>query len=262
MSEWGGPVQESVDPSGFGWLLEEMRRLKTRVAELETRNPLENASIGKGGLRVYDGGGIDIEDGGRFRVRHPDDLGGDDAVYAGDIYDQDTGAYLGTGLMVEQPDGTDILMARTDVATGGTTVYLKDRNGWNVVETDPVRGGLALPWIPFVMAPAPVLSWENTTSTAFTTLYTGRARRVSPRAGVSFSGSCGGGTSGELRLLRDGVQVGDTLPIPAATAASSYVIFDLLDPLQGATSNIDLQARVTSGAGPVYAKVNWAEGRS
>ena len=54
--EWGGPVRPEGDPSGWGGELDFKREVRARLEALETRNPLQNASIGAGGL-VFRGDG-------------------------------------------------------------------------------------------------------------------------------------------------------------------------------------------------------------
>lgn len=120
-----------ADPSAAfsrGDVLREIRELKDRVRVLETARTLEAASIGRGGLRLLDGGSIRVADGGdvivtgggafiaedgsRIIARYAD---GSTAVHWGSTSDVVTGEDQGHGILVqdnEAGDQLDIFRAR------------------------------------------------------------------------------------------------------------------------------------------------------
>lgn len=59
-----------------------IKKLEQDVAIIQRTSRLSNASVGSGGLRIYDGGGIRVEDGGQFVV----DSGGQIALTNGGLF--------------------------------------------------------------------------------------------------------------------------------------------------------------------------------
>lgn len=208
-------------------------------------------------LNVVGGGQVQVRDGGRLRVLHPSN---DDAVYAGDIYSSDTGEYIGTGLLVEMPDGADILSARTG-QSGRRVLYIRDNSGVAVVWIDDAAArGLSRPTFSIPMHNAYWQSWGSTDSSSWTVLAHGSAQLWSAGFYTRYRAtSDGAGTSGQVRLVasHDGVDyviggpeaVGFTIAWHSESGAMPSQI-----PISGWV-DFRLEARVTSGTGRVHAAV-------
>lgn len=242
--------------SSPGWINREIREIKRELRELRAAKGLAAATVGEGGITIKGGGNLTIEEegdleiqGGRFRVRYPDDEGGDDAVFAGDVYaDDGAGPYQGSGLLVEQPDGTDILNVRSD-ATDGVNARMNDRNGFSAFMVDPA-GGVAWPWMAVMVVPARYTDWPKTTSGAFETLWAGYVPRANPRVRIDVRHTSDAvDTAGEVRVLVGGSTLGGVDDIGfviaqhfvEATPAAGF----------GGLMYVEVQARRTAGAGNV-----------
>ncbi|MEV5052996.1 hypothetical protein [Arthrobacter sp. LAR12-1-1.1] len=86
-----------------------------RIRNLETASPMNNAAIGRGGLTVYDGGGISIENGGLNVVGS--------GTFTGTLYANGTVAFTGTFTQTGPTTftGTTNLNGPTNIA-GTTTI--------------------------------------------------------------------------------------------------------------------------------------------
>lgn len=237
--------------------LETIRQVAREIAAEEVKKFarsgfLNNASITSGGLSIRGGGDLTISDGGRLRVNHPADVGGGNGLYVGDIYSEATSEYMGTGLLIEQPDGTDIVQARTDVESGGSRVELWDSGGRVAVATDSVsRQGLARPLVPGAFYPMRYTDWLASTSAAFEGLWKGELVKQQPRLSVALQVTTdASGTAGEARVMVDGVQLGAVQAVGFATSIR------LVGPAAVAGDHmqkviVEIQARRTAGTGAV-----------
>jgi hypothetical protein len=100
------------------------------------------------------------------------------------------------------------------------------------------------------MYPAQSLQMLSTSSTTYVTLWQGLVLRSWPTLSIAGSCSAGAGSTGDLRVLVDGVQVGAVTAIPAVFTFWS-LDREPLAPGALAEALVQVQARVLTGAGPV-----------
>jgi hypothetical protein len=231
------------------------RMIDARVAAAMRSGPLRNASIT---------GGEMIVQGGRLRVMYPDTEGGDAALYFGDIYNADDATErLGTGMMFQQPDGTDILSVRSDVDSGLPRATIRDAAGNTVIQTDRNIGeGLARPYISGAFYPARYADMTvSTTSATFETLWEAVIYKqhayllVGARASMDTAGA-----TGETRVLVDGVQLGDVETEGYAIATNIWGPLPVAgDHLESLT--VQIQGRRTSATGALRVAPRYVIGR-
>lgn len=234
-------TQEAAVPAGY---LEQMRRMiREEVAAAQRSAPLRNASISEGGTLTIKGGTL--------RVQYPAAEGGGTGVYFGDLYLSETSEYLGTGLLVQGPNGEDIAQFRSDAATGTVRAVIDDVAGNSAVSTDAVGGfGLGRPYLSNGFVPARSSDWAaSTTSSTFETLFTSVGYRT--HAGImawTWSAMDTGGTTGEVRVLVNGTE----LEAPNAVGFSHTLNYHGPTKVPGdayAVVTVEIQGRVTGGAG-------------
>jgi hypothetical protein len=231
------------------------RMIDARVADAMRSGPLRNASITGGETRVQ---------GGKLRVLYPDDEGGDAAVYFGDIYvATDPDQRLGTGLLVQAPNGVDIASFRSNNETDVPLVQIRDGGGNQVFLTDQHNGqGLSRPYIGGAFYPARYVDMTvSTTSATFETLWEAVIYKqhayllVGARASMDTTG-----TTGETRVLVDGVQLGAVETEGFSIANNIWgplpVAGDHLEPL-----TIQIQGRRTSATGALRVVPTYVMGR-
>lgn len=221
-------------------LLDRIKRLEQQYQQLWKAIGLTSATIERGGLTLLNDA----------YIRMVDD-NGDEIVYIG-------------------PDGTGQQIIRIRREGGGTVLYTYTLAGGNqywaltdaheniLVSDDAVTTqGLARPYIPL---PHGVFDWNvlpKTTATSFITLDEIRYYKQQPRVNMTLRIGAAIGSTGEWRVLHDNTvkASGPIGPILDVAFASFEVAGSHMAPL-----NIDVQARVTTGAGPVAACIREATG--
>lgn len=230
-------TQEGATPRDFWALVDQA--VEKGVAKYVRAGLLNSSSISSGGL--------DVKGNGALRVLYPD---GEAALYFGGLLAG--GAYAGTGLLIQTSDGTDIASFSYDETTGEQTAHLHDEQNNIIVGNDHDSGqGLARPWVPGGgFARARYGDWNVTAGTGtFETLWRLEMIKQLPRISVATLASMDtSGSTGEIRLLVDGVQVGNTQTVGFAQTVS------LIGPAAVAGTHmklltVEIQARVASGAG-------------
>lgn len=232
-------TQEAGVPRDLWGRIQKM--IDESVAKLARSAPLRNASITEGDLTVK---------GGALRVNYPDTLGGGTGVFFGNVNDVYTNTYAGTGLLIQAPDGTDIAMFRSDDDTGVPIVSIRDAAQNPVFTTDLSGVGTGRPYLQNPFVPYRFVDWNiTTTSTTFETLFVGQGNRT--HAGIyawTRSSMAAAGTTGEIRVMVNGVQLDTPKPVgfaqstqnhgPVASPGPSYEFL-----------TVEVQGRVTSGTG-------------
>lgn len=120
---WKGRRHEP--PSAFSALYAELKNLKRRLAALETRAPLSNASISEGDLIIRNGGSVIVEDGGSFQATRADGSAG--AVFGPLWLDAAPDVTESVGLLVQadnSDDNRDVFRAKTVLSSGSKEVYV------------------------------------------------------------------------------------------------------------------------------------------
>lgn len=229
-------TQEAGTPAGFWDRVEQIA--KKVVNDYVRAGLLNSASISSGGLTIK---------GGALKVLY---AAGDLAVYFGGL--ASGGSYVGTGLLIQEPNGTDIASFSYNENTGTHTANLHDSQNNVIVGNDSVSGqGLARPYVPMGgWARARYADWSiSTTSATFETLWRGEIFKQHPRMSVATLASMDtSGSTGEVRVLVDSVQMGTTQSIGFAQTTS------LIGPATVAGVHmkvlaVEIQGRVATGAG-------------
>lgn len=124
-------------PEGEEYFIRKFRAIDAALAALRAANKLISAVVGSGGIKVVDGGSVEIEggdlrvrDGGRMTADYPT---GERAVQFGPVYfDGDTSRPPdGHGILIETQDGTDVFRAaqmadgtvQSMLAGGGVSIW-------------------------------------------------------------------------------------------------------------------------------------------
>lgn len=245
-------TQERAVPPEF-W--ERVRKIAAEEAAKSYRSaPLRNASISEGGDLSVRGGAV--------RVYYRSSQGGGNAVYFGDLVSGTD--YVGTGMLVEGPDGTDIASFSYNFADGSSTANLHDEKNNIIVGNDSVSGqGLARPYVPMGgFFRAKYSDWTvQTTSATFETLWRGELLKQHPKLSVATNSSMDtSGSTGELRVLVNGVQLGTTATINFALTTTLFGP-TAVDGSHMQLLAVEIQGRVASGAGALRVEPLHAIGR-
>jgi hypothetical protein len=238
-------TQEAATPLGF-W--ERVEQIAERAVQRFARSGfLRNASITGGGLTIK---------GGFLRALPPDEAAAV-SFFVGRIQSVSTGSYLGTGMLLQQPDGTDITSIRTaegDFGSGKSIVMLMDSGGRVVLSSDAASGeGVGRPWLPLpTPQPTAIAKWPSTTATSFGNIAECWTEMQHPKLWWNATVTTDSGVSGEVRLSIDG---GKTLgPVHQVAAGTPTYINDVIAlpaGFHGKTWPVNVQARVTSGTGEI-----------
>lgn len=232
-----------------------------KVAALARSGMLRNASISGGtGLTVGGGGNLTV-DGGSFDAKYPAGEGGGVAVHIGDQYE--SGSYIGTGLLVQAPNGTDMIVARQDTFFGNTRVDLYDSGNRVIVGNDAATGqGLARPYVPFVVYQSRSADWPTVSSGTFTTVYRAKGPKQQPKLYVeTWANAVDPASVAEVRVLVNGAP----WDVPKLSTAGFVTGLNFgptaVDGGHMDTLSIEVQFRLASGTGVVQCGAARVEGR-
>ncbi|WP_175409936.1 hypothetical protein [Streptomyces sp. TRM64462] len=228
-------------------LLDLIRELQRRVHRLST------AAVTRPALNTISGGDVTITDGGRLMVK---DETGDTLMHIGGITPHTDGSPQ-QGVLIRREDGS-LAFGIYGGDTQALTIW--DRFGKIVVADDTVTGGLARPYVPIPLYPAPT----PVTSTVWTRVLQGGMYLQHPRLAVGLWVQADADTTVEARvryLAADGstLQLGET-----ATATGSAFTQLIVAPHGQPTfswSNLYIEGRRTSGTGSAAVGALFAEGR-
>lgn len=225
-------------------LWERVRKVAEEVVAKSYRSaPLRNASISEGGDLSVRGGAV--------RVYYRASQGGGNAVYFGDLVTGED--YVGTGILVEGPNGTDIASFSYNFADGTSTAHLHDEKNNIIVGNDSTSGqGLARPYIPAGgMWRARFSDWSvSTTSTTFETLWKGEMLKQHPKLSVATRASTDvSGTTGEIKVLVNGVQLGSSVATVGFALTTSLLGPNVVNGDHMTLLSVEIQGRVTTGSG-------------
>jgi hypothetical protein len=236
-------AEANLPPS---WLGDLRRLIQEEIAAFAGSGFLRNASISGGA-------GLTIADGGKFRAEYPKDVAtsGQPLFYLGRIVDAVTGEYLGTGMLLQAPDGTDMMTVRTDAKFGTTMHNVCDSGGRIIVSNDAATGqGLARPYVPAGFYRQRYADWSvQTTAGAWEGLWKGEIVKQHPRLSVAVQVSTtASDTTGEVRVLVDGAQLGAVQSVGFALAVK------LIGPAAVAGDHmkvltVEIQGQRTAGTG-------------
>lgn len=203
-------------------ILREIMRTRTDLRRKVNR-PLENAAVGSGDT-------------------------GKPLVVTGDLGD-------GTrGFHVRRRDGSTVMRVYSDDAGGGFAAALFDAHEQYLVTDDATSGyGLARPYIPLMLGPvvSPLAGGvPTTTSTDWTTLWTGGVPLQHPVIYSVLSAQTDPGVTAELRITVDGVPLSSVTSLaagtwaypsvgPAATGQTTFAQFH----------TVNIEGHITAGTG-------------
>lgn len=137
---------------------------------------------------------------------------------------------------------------------GGQRVTISDSGGADLLREDDGGLGAAWPLAPVPFAGISWPTWDSNSSASFTSVASAFSLKSSPQLLVTVRAICDGSAAGEVRLVCNGVQLGAAgVPNLSMTTAT----FGPSTPDGAIGSDLDLQVdtRVTSGAGRCYARV-------
>jgi hypothetical protein len=254
-----------VDAGTPPGLLERIRKIAAEeVAKFARSGFLRNASITGGqGLTVKGDGGITI-DGGKLRVRGLPNATpgatGDSTVYMGGITPLMPDGTPQPGLIIRRNDGT------IAASLGDSTPDPNGPDGFRQVleiydraqrvvlcDDDDSGQGLARPYVPIPVTRARYTDMVAVTDGAFVNVFEAPAgfHKVNARARVDVRCTTDvSGTTGEVRVLVDGVQVGATQSVEFAV--TTKVIGPFVVPGNAYTTHtITVQGRRAAGTGAV-----------
>ncbi|MFJ7267244.1 hypothetical protein ACIQV3_11365 [Streptomyces sp. NPDC099050] len=223
-------------------LLDRIKQLERQVHQLSGRTQMRPA------MNEITGGTVTIGDGGKLLVRAPD---GTEHLTLGAL--PTTYGTPEFGLIVRRRDGSTALSIwNGDTAAAPQVLRITDAKGNPLLVEDVTAGGLSKPWLPYPTPTAEsVTAWPQTSDSAWTTLQRSRALIQHPRirASASLSGP------GQLRIC-----VNETPVITGADGQPLAGIGDVPSYLYDMDATLTLQARVTTGPGPVYAMTRYLYG--
>ncbi|MEU5872495.1 hypothetical protein AB0A73_13185 [Glycomyces sp. NPDC047369] len=250
-------------PGGADWISRRLTDLERQVRELQAGRRLEAATIGAGGLTVKGTGGITVEGGGDLNVKGGElrvgDEDGQTQVYVGPL--TYGGVPAGTGWTFRRFNGQPVFTLEGSDPEH-QFLAVRDAQGNIVFGDDTVSGqGLARPWLPVPWSGADYTQWPGTTSASFTSVLETTIPRQQPKLYVRIRHTAdASGTTGELRLMFGGTQLGATVSV-GFTVSYAELTVDLPPGTFGETMNLAVEGRRTAGTGAVRATVtaSWTQ---
>lgn len=155
--------------------------------------------------------------GGEVATIHPN--GVTHAVF-GQLWNAGTGEIVGQGFLVQQSNENDLIGAGPVVPGGREIVRIGDVNGIRAFATDDGAAGLLdRPFLEQPMYPISSAGVWTVTSSTFGTVAFGRYWHTHPYLRVHVRCWTNGSTSGQVRVMLNGSQVGSTVAIANSLSA-------------------------------------------
>ncbi|MEC3996408.1 hypothetical protein VSR01_24010 [Actinacidiphila sp. DG2A-62] len=148
------------------------------------------------------------------------------------------------------------------IRVGGSAIRIYDVNGELIIADDASTGGLGRPWL--AMTPPADLTqahWPQTSATGWTPIASSYNVVWQPQMHIVVQTAVSAGATGQVQVLVDGKPFGDVV--------SAGALLDVMAPvcpkadfpsLFGKKITVELQAKVTSASGTVYAQPLMAHG--
>ncbi|MEV6124370.1 hypothetical protein AB0M23_28335 [Streptomyces sp. NPDC052077] len=227
--------------------------LERELRELRAARRLEKASVGKGGLRIVDGGRLAMDTPQGVRMV---DIGQITAAQ----YDHGDGTPQ-QGVQLRREDGTLFLACFSYPPSGfdWQAWALYDRTGSVVVAEDTNSGqGLARPYLEVPMGPSYEGGWDywpRTSSTTATPLWEGIVYKQLPRVAVVVRASMDtSGATGELDLTIGGIAQEPPVPVSFSVGYITLGPYPL-DYAHMDQITLAVRGRRTSGTGALRASI-------
>ncbi|MFD9124363.1 hypothetical protein [Kitasatospora sp. NPDC059571] len=243
------PQRADLLPQGLTGILQAIKDIRQDIRELRAARRLEAASIGAGGLTVTGAGYLTVMD-----------ADGSVLLLIGGIEPYGDGTPQ-RGIALRRADGT---LALSVSSTSGSTsdpqgLVIRDARG-NVLVAEDVSGGLARPWGDIPMYPAKSTNWLTTTNASYEVLWRGVVDARNPKLAVSGWAVAAASSGGNVRVKVNGTVLGS--PVAVTTTSSQWTIGPLAHGVAiGSDLTVEIEAQLTSGAGPVSIGVHHARGQ-
>lgn len=196
---------------------------------------------------------------GKFRVVDPNTGQVTHEVGVFGFYDGSGRKQGGFGLW--RANGGSVALSLLDLGTTpghpfGQALQWFDKSGNIVVADDANGNGLALPYLPIPFCDSNIASGYAITSGTFSDCGVGASYQMNPNVmGYVIVQSDAVGTTGEVRLLASGTQVGATITVPANTTMLTFIGPAALPGNFRDYVQYNLQARRTAGGGNIRARM-------
>lgn len=243
-------------PTPPGLLERILLEVDRRIAAFARSGFLRNAVITQGGLTIK---------GGVLKMLSAV-TGGTSTFYVGPVAPNlPDGSYQPT-VIVRRNDGTVALLLwdpRPDLDGYNQFLGWYDRSGNAVMTDDTVSGqGLGRPYLPGVAYLSQARHWPAGGASGWEPLWRVMHNKQQPRLFARAWGTCDtAGTTGQLRLMVDGVQVGATQDVDAGAVREFLFGPVAVAGTFGQYLTVELQVQRTAGTGGVQACFGIVEGR-
>lgn len=247
-------TQEGGTPPGF---YDRIQQMINRGVDAAMRSgPLKNASISGGGVTIKGG----------FLKMLSAVTNGATTFFVGPISPALPDGSYQPSVIIRRNDGTVALLLwdpRPDLDGYNQYLGIYDRTGNAIFTDDTVSGlGIGRPYMPSVGYPVQPRHWPSTASGTWEPLYRARYAKQNPRLIVQAWGCTDtAGTTGEIRIMVDGVQLGATQAVSSGVVAEFVFGPTVMAGTFGQYLNVELQAQRTAGTGNVQTCFSLIEGR-
>lgn len=254
------PLPVPADP--YTALSRRIADLERLVREMSAARSLENSTIAQGGVKIVNGGSVQVVDTGGVVIATVGALPAqynraDGSAQPGILFAREDGSHaaiLGDLNPLAPPYKQSLQL----IDRLGTVIVADDVNGG--------RGGLAVPHLAgSALQNTNVSTWPATTSATWTDIADAFFELQNPRLVWSATLFAAAGTTGQFRLVVDGTQVGTTQTVVGG-GSGSFAFWNPPAAAIPATSNIgdialvELDAQRTAGTGNVQAIVRFLSG--
>lgn len=243
-------------PTPPGLLERILLEVDKRISAFARSGFLRNAVITQGGLTIK---------GGLLRMLSAV-TGGTSTFYVGPVSPNLPDGSYQPSVIIRRNDGTVALLLwdpRPDLDGYNQFLGWYDRSGNAVITDDTQSGqGIGRPYLPGVGYPAQARHWPSGGAGGWEALYRVRHNKQQPRLAVQAWGSCDtAGTTGELRVMVDGVQLGATQSVTSGAVTEFVFGPTAVAGSFGQLLNVELQVQRTAGTGLVQTCFSLVEGR-
>lgn len=246
-------------PAGMDAIIQRFRDIGARIDGLQKQFANLGITIDRVNNRLIFGAGRSAYiAGGHLVVQDPD---GNVVFTAGEGVIPDGSGRTQSTVGLMRDDGTTALMlADTGTIPGHPhrqALQWQDRAG-NIVMADDTNGGqgMALPYIPLSpMVNANVNTWPATAATTWTHIADCYIQRQHPRLAWAINIEADTGTTGQVRLVLDGVVIATSPTVTAAFSMWQGIYAQPAGWTYQQTSVLSLEAQVTAGTGSIRAAV-------
>lgn len=168
------------------------------------------------------------------------------------------------GMAAFSTGGDGAAFAATTDPSGKFNVVTYDANGNAVFSMNTAAPGMGRPYLPVALFPIKAASLESSQSATFETVLQGAA--VQTHAALDFLGqvAADAATTGEMKLLVNGAQVGATISIPAGVFTDFEITPTTIPGSVGGSYtflSFAIQLRRLTGTGSVYVAPTWLQMR-